>query len=95
LGLGKEIGIFNIVKDISSLSFIGSTQYAKGVATQPLHFEIKPLLEYCIDRPNIGNFIVYHVPTRVHPWGVNFILVILEIQDCNFKDFSLCVKKVD
>jgi hypothetical protein len=31
----------------------------------------------------------------MHPWGVNFILVILEIQDCNFKDFFLCVRKVD
>jgi hypothetical protein len=95
LGLGKEIRIFDIVKDISNLSFIGSTQYAKNVATQPPHFEIEPLLEYCIDRPNIGNVIVYNVPTRVHPWGVNFIFVIPEIQDCNFKDFSLCVRKVD
>lgn len=79
MGLGKEIGIFDIVKDISSLSFTGSTQYAESVATQPLHFEIVPLLEYCIDCPNIGNAIVYNVPTRVRPWGVNFILVILEI----------------
>ncbi len=75
----KEMRIFDIVKDINSLSIIGNTQYAKSVATQPLHFEIKPLPEYYINSPNIGDFIVFKVPIRVHPCGVNFILVIPKI----------------
>jgi len=95
LGLGKEMRIFDIVKDISSLLIIGSTQYVESVATQPPHFEIEPLHEYYINCPNIGDLIVYKVPTRVHPWGINFILVTPEIWDCNFKDYSLCVRKVD
>jgi hypothetical protein len=75
LGLGKEMRIFDIMKDINSLSITRNTRYAKSVATQPPHFEIKPLLKYYIDRLDIGDLIVYKVPTRVHPWGVNFILV--------------------
>lgn len=95
LGLGKEMRIFDIMKDISSLLITINIQYAKHVTTQPPHFKIEPLLEYCIDHPNIENFIVYKVPTRVHPWGVNFIFVTPKIWDYNFKDFSLCVRKVD
>jgi hypothetical protein len=38
---------------------------------------------------------VYKVPTRMHPWGVNFIFVTPKIWSCNFKDFSLCVRKVN
>ncbi len=87
--------IINIVKDINSLLITINTQYVESVATQPPHFEIEPLLEYYIDCPNIRNLIVYKVPSRMHPWGVNFILVTFEIRDYNFKDFSFCVGKVD
>jgi hypothetical protein len=87
--------IFDIVKDISNLSISGNTQYAKSVARQPPHFEIEMLLKYYVNCPNIGNVIVYNVPTRVHHPGVNFIFVIPKIQDCNFKDFSLCIRKLD
>jgi hypothetical protein len=99
------------VKDISSLLITKNTQYVENVTTQPPHFEIKHLPKNCINRPNIKdlsmhkvptrvhpwgvNLIVYKVPTRVHPWGVNLIVVIPKNWDCNFKDFSLCVRKVD
>jgi len=33
------------------------------------------------------------VTTKVHPWGVKFILVNSKIQNCTFTNFHLCVKK--
>jgi hypothetical protein len=83
------------VKDISSLLITKNTQYVENVTTQPPHFEIKHLPKNCINRPNIKDLSMHKVPTRVHPWGVNLIVVIPKNWDCNFKDFSLCVRKVD
>ncbi len=54
-----------------------------------------PLPSYCIDRPRIGDLIVYKVPTTVYPWGANFILVKLEFYDYKFKNFWLCVQEVE
>jgi hypothetical protein len=55
-------------------------------------FEIPP---YCIDHLEIDDLIVYKVPTRVCPWGVDSILVKSKIYHYNFKNFCLCVQKVD
>ncbi len=58
-------------------------------------FEIETLFFYYIDCPKLGDVFIHKVPLRVHPWGVNFILIKLEIYHCNFNNFCFCVKKVD
>jgi hypothetical protein len=58
-------------------------------------FEIEPLPSYCVDCPKLGDLFIHKVILRVHPWGVNFILIKLEIYHYNFKKFCFCVKKVN
>jgi hypothetical protein len=84
--------IFNVVRDFGSLSLTTTLQSMQTVGVSKLVFEIPP---YCIDRLEIDDLIVYKVPTRVRPWGVDIILVKLEIYHYNFKNFCLCVRKVD
>jgi hypothetical protein len=48
------------------------------------------LPSYYIDRPKLGDLFIYKVPLRVHPWGMNFILVNPKIYHYNFKNFCLC-----
>jgi len=86
------MNIFDLLKDLTSLPIIGSNRCVESVVLDPLQFEIEPLPKCCIDCPKTGDFIVYKVPIRVHPWGVNFIIVNPKIQDSMFKDLSLCKK---
>ncbi len=70
-----------------------------------LKFEIELLPSYYINCLELGDLFIYKVPLRVHPWGVNFILIKLEIYNFilikleiyhyNFKNFCFCVRKVD
>jgi hypothetical protein len=84
--------IFDVVKDFGSLSLTTTLQSMQIVGVPKPAFEIPP---YCIDRLEIDDLIIYKVPTRVHLWGVDFIIVNLKIYHYNFKKNCLCVRKVD
>jgi hypothetical protein len=32
-------------------------------------YEIKPLLDYCINHPYIGDVLLFRLPLQEHPWG--------------------------
>jgi hypothetical protein len=94
LSLQVFMKIFDVVRAFGSLSLIGTAKRMQTSIMPKLKFEIEPLPSYCINRPKLGDLLVYKVPLRVHPWGVNFILIKLEIYHCNFKYLCFCVKKV-
>lgn len=81
------------MKELATLAFIGSSRSCAQPKVEKIVYEIEPLPWYYIDCLDIGDFIVYKVSTKVHPWGVKFILVNSKIQNCTFKKFYLCVKK--
>ncbi len=56
-------------------------------------FEIEPLPFYCINFLELGDLLVYKVLLRVHPLGVNFILIKLKIYHCNFKKKKIWCEK--
>ncbi len=89
------MNIFHVIRGFGSLSLAKTTQPKQVVVLpKPLVFEIEPLTSYCINHPKLSDLIVYKVPLRVHPWGVNFILVKPQIYHCNFNNFCFCVKKM-
>jgi hypothetical protein len=80
--------IFDVVKDFGNLSLTTTLQSMQIVGVLKPMFEILP---YCINHLEIDDLIVYKNPTRVRPWGVDFILVKPEIYHYNFKKICLCV----
>jgi hypothetical protein len=58
-------------------------------------YEIKPLLDYCINHPYIGDVLLFKVPLHEHPWGVNTMLCIEENNHAQFKDWTICLHKVE
>jgi hypothetical protein len=95
LSLQVLMKIFDVVTGFGSLSLAGTTKCMQTSIMPKLKFEIEPLPSYCINRPELNDLLVYKVPLRVHPWGVNFILIKPEIYHYNFKYFCFCVRKVD
>jgi hypothetical protein len=61
------MNIFDVVKGFGNLLLLRTTQPKQVVVLlKPLVFEIKLLPSY-IDRPKLGDLIVYKVPLQVHP----------------------------
>jgi hypothetical protein len=90
------MNIFDVVKGFGSLSLTRTTQPKQTIVLpKPPMFEIKSLPFYNINHPKLNDLIVYKVPLRVHPWGVNSILVKPQIYHCSFKNFCFCVKKMN
>jgi hypothetical protein len=87
--------IFNVVTSFGSLSLVGTTKCMQTFIVLKLKLEIEPLPSYYINCLELGDLFVYKVPLRLHPWGVNFILIKPKIYHCNFKNFCFCLKKVN
>jgi hypothetical protein len=87
--------IFDVVTSFGSLSLVGTAKCMQTSIVLKPKFEIKPLPSYCINCPELGDLLVYKIPLRVHPWGVNFIFIKPKIYHCNFKNFCFCLKKVN
>jgi hypothetical protein len=87
--------IFDVVIGFGSLLLIRITKCMQTSMVPKLKFEIELLPSYYINCLEFGDLFVYKVPLRVHPWGVNFILIKPKIYHYNFKNFCFCVKKVD
>jgi hypothetical protein len=65
----EELG----VRQNLSLARIGKCMRT-SIVPKP-KFKIEPLFSYYINHPKLGDLLVYKIPLRVHPWGVNFILI--------------------
>jgi hypothetical protein len=46
-----------------------------------LTYKWDPLLDYYIDRPYVGDMLMFKVPVQQHPWGVNVLLCTTEVSD--------------
>jgi hypothetical protein len=40
-----------------------------------------PLPDYYIDRPYVGDMLMFRIPMQQHPWGVNVLLCTKEVCD--------------
>ncbi len=56
-------------------------------------FQLESLSWFCIDCPNVGNYLVYKVSTNVHPWGIQMMLWTPILQNASYRNYTLCVRK--
>ncbi len=97
MGLSGNLGArhFDVVIGFGSLLLVGIAKCMQTSIVPKPKFEIEPLPSYYINCPKLGDLFIYKVPLKVHPSGVNFIFIKLEIYHCNFKSFCFCLRKVN
>jgi hypothetical protein len=87
--------ILDLVTGFGSLSLVGTAKCMQTSIVLKPKFKIEPFPSYYINCLELGNILKYKLPLRVHPWGVNLILIKPKIYHCNFKNFCFCLKKVN
>jgi hypothetical protein len=89
------MNIFNVIMGFGNILLARTVKCMQTSIVPKLKFEIEPLPFYYINHPKLSDLLIYKVPLRVHPWGVNFIHIKPKIYHYNFKNFCFCVRKMD